>query len=144
MNTRLMLLVAALLCSLSFSSCSYHFHGVGHKGALAKRQPASILVHEDDSGDETCLRAISHALHQRGFPVVRGQSAPLVVKMSDTWRWDWVMYLKELDLVILDSKTGVMKAHAYYHNSPWHRYPSREWVVQKLFHELDKQGVFEK
>jgi hypothetical protein len=144
MNARPLLLVATLLCSLASASCSYTFRAHAAKGALAKRQPAAILVHTDDSGDKEILLAVEHGLHARGFPVQHGSRAALLVKVSDTWRWDWTMYLKELEITFIDSKTGTQKAHALYRNSPWHRYPSRTWVVQKLFHELDQQGVFQK
>ncbi len=144
MNTRALFLVTSLLCSLAFASCTQTFHAHAHKGALAKRQPVSIFVHEDDSGDQESLVAIHNALHARGFPVARGKSSRLEVKMSDTWRWHWSMYLKELDLMFIDTKTGKQLAQAHYYNSPWHKYPSRTWVVQKLFHELDQQGVFQK
>ena len=144
MNARPLLLVTTLLCSLAFASCTQTFHAHASKGALAKREPVSIFVHDDDSGEEECLVAIHNALHARGFPVARGKSSKLEVKMSDTWRWDWSMYLKKLDIEFIDTKTGQQKAHAHYHNSLWHKYPSRTWVVQKLFHELDQQGVFQK
>ncbi len=144
MNSRSLLLIATLLCSLASSSCSNIIGAHANKGALAKRQPATIVVHTDDSGDEEILLAVKHGLLARGFPVVHGKQAPLLVKVSDTWRWDWKMYLKELDIIIIDTKTGTQKAHAYYRNSPWHKYPSRTFVVQQMFHQMDQQGVFKK
>ena len=144
MKSRRLLLIASILCSLASASCTQLFHAHAHKGALAKREPVSIFVHTDDSGDKECLHAIAQSLHARGFPVSHDDKARLQVKMSDTWRWDWAMYLKELDIIFIDTKTGQQKAAAYYRNSPWHKYPSRTWVVQKLFHELDQQGVFQK
>jgi len=144
MNTRPLLLVATILCSLASASCSNIIGAHASKGALAKRQTATIVVHTDDSGDEEILLTVKQGLVARGFPVVHGQQAPLLVKVSDTWRWDWKMYLKELDIIIIDTKTNTQKAHAYYRNSPWHKYPSRTWVVQQMFHQMDQQGVFQK
>ena len=144
MNSRPLLLVATLLCTLASSSCTHIIGAHAAKGALAKRQPATIVVHTDDSGDEEILHAVKQGLVARGFPVVHGKQAPILVKVSDTWRWDWKMYLLRLDIIFIDTKTGTQKVHAYYRNSPWHKYPSRKLVVQQIFHQMDQQGVFQK
>ncbi len=70
--------------------------------------------------------------------------ASLQVQMADTWYWDIVMYLLELDLVFTEPATGAMKAQAHYRNSAFHGYPSQSKVVEKLFRELDAKGVFER
>lgn len=145
MKARLTLLLAAILCSLSFASCtSATFIAQGPKGALAKRQPVRVVVHEDDSGDQSCMLATEQAMQARGFKVVEGSHARLQVRVSDTWRWSWGMYLRDLNLIFTDAKTGVEKANAYYHSAPCRKHVPREWVVKTLFQKLDAQGVFQK
>ena len=145
MNARFTLLLAAILCSLSFASCtSATFIAQGPKGALAKRQPVRVVVHEDDSGDQACMLAAEHAMQARGFKVVEGNHARLQVRVSDNWRWSWGMYVKELNLTFTDTKTGAEKANAYYHSATCQKHRPSEWIVKTLFHKLDEQGVFQK
>lgn len=83
-------------------------------------------------------------MRSRGFEVVEGEHARLQVRMADNWRWDLVMYLKELELIFTDAKTGALKAQAFYRNSAWHTFPSGSRVIEKLFRKMDEQGVFQK
>jgi hypothetical protein len=105
---------------------------------------ARIVVDPDDSGDASCRRAVERELRSRGFQIASGGGTGLQVNMIDTWRWDVVPYLRELDLIFMDANSGVMKAQAHYRNSPFHGYPSQSRVVERLFRELDSKGVFAK
>ena len=137
-------LVFAILSSFTFSACTSTYRVDGGPGALAKRTTARVVVSADDSGDASCRRAIERELRARGFQTGESGKESLAVKMVDTWRWDIVMYLMELDLVFSDSESGAMKAQAHYRNSAFHGYPSQSQVVEELFRQLDAKGVFAK
>lgn len=134
----------AILCCLACASCTSTYRAEGARGALAKRETARIVVDADDSGDALCRRAVERELRTRGFQIADNGSASLSVKMMDSWHWDIVMYLLELDLVFTDANTGAMKAQAHYRNSAFHGFPSQSGVVEKLFLQLDAKGVFQK
>ena len=129
---------------LAMSSCTSTYRVNGSTGALAQGGTARIVVNSDDSGDASCRRAVERELQSRGFRVADDAKASLTVKMIDTWHWDVVMYLLELDLVFTDASSGSLRAQAHYRNSPFHGYPSQSDVVEKLFLELDQKGVFTK
>jgi hypothetical protein len=129
---------------LATTSCTSTYRVNGATGALAQGGTARIVVDPDDSGDASCRRAVERELRARGFRVADDAKASLTVKMIDTWRWDIVMYLLELDLVFTDASTGSLRAQAYYKNSPFHGYPSQSDVVEKLFLEMDQKGIFTK
>ena len=129
---------------LSCVACTSTYRADGARGALARRDVARIVVDPDDSGDALCRRAVERELRARGFQMATNGRTGLDVKMIDTWRWDIVMYLLELDLIFTDAATGAMKAQAHYRNSPLHGFPSQSDVVVKLFKELEARGVFAK
>ena len=77
-----------------------------------------------------------------GFTVADSTAAKLEVKMVDTWRWNWGMFLNELDLVFREAQTGILKAHSHYRIGPGLP-PSPSDVVTKMFKALDDKGVFQ-
>lgn len=138
-------LLALTVALLPLVSCTSSIRADGAKGALSRYSTAVIVVDPDDSGDSVCKKSIERELQMRGIQTTKDAAkADLKVEMSDTWYWDIVMYLLELDVAFLDAKNGEIRARANYRNSPLHGYPSRSGVVHRLFQKLDGEGVFKK
>jgi hypothetical protein len=138
-------LFALIVALLPLVSCTSSIRADGARGALSRYSTAVIVVDPDDSGDAVCKKWIERELQTRGIQTTKSpEKADLKVEMSDTWYWDIVMYLLELDVAFLDARTGEIRARAHYRNSPAHGYPSRSAVVERLFQKLDAEGVFEK
>lgn len=140
MKTRRFIL--ALFCSLACASCASPYRIAGARAALTGGGTATVGVAPGDSGDELALRTVEEELGARGFNIVDHDSARLVVTMADTWRWDEIMFLRDLDLTFTEQATGAVMAEAHYRHSQFHGYPTQTSVVQRLFKNLDDKGVF--
>lgn len=141
--------MAASLALLTVApSCSSTAQSSGVSGSLAGFTTASVEVKEDYSGDPTLRRAITDQLRMRGLKAADATSAAsgkhLVVRYADSWTWDIVMYLRELDIDFIDAKTGSSLATTCYQNSFIHSYPDQHEVVSRLFKDMDAKGFFKK
>lgn len=140
--------VTSLTLLILASSCTSTSQSSGTAGALAGFTTASVEVKEDYSGDPTLRRAITDQLRMRGLKAADTKSAAggrhLVVRYADSWTWDLVMYLRELDIDFVDAGTGSSLATASYQNSFIHSYPDQHEVVSRLFKDLDTKGLFKK
>jgi hypothetical protein len=132
----------SLLCLMTCASCASPYRVEGARAALAGGRTASVGVAPGDSGDELALSTVEEELSARGFSIVDRHSAHLIVTMADTWRWDEIMFLRDLDLTFTEPATGAVKAQARYRHSQFHGYPTQTSVVRTLFKNLEARGVF--
>jgi hypothetical protein len=100
---------------------------------------AYVVEHGGSGGDMDAL--IQKELLRHGLDVTSGadgaapESAQLVVKYADNWRWDLKMYLGSLDVMAFDAKTHVLLATGSWKNSVMHGFYSEDKVVDKIVSE---------
>lgn len=142
-TTRFILLAA--LCILAGCK-TYNSSGrpVGKYGSKTV-----YLVSDRPIDDYSIHSAITVELQKRGFRVIdSGNKAPtspknaLVLHYMDTWFWDMAMYLRFLDIRILDGKSSEIIATAHFKNGPIHTFPAPQRVVADMFADMDRQKVF--
>ncbi len=71
-----------------------------------------------------------------GPDVVKSNDADIIVKYSDSWRWDVAMYIKELHINVSEAKTGNILATGNWENSALHGFPNAEEVVNGVLKEI--------
>jgi hypothetical protein len=125
-------LLSVLVCSCATSSGVV----VNHASAPHVYQSAYVVVYGGNSSDMDAL--LQKELLRRGLDVTAGpdgaapQSAQLIVKYADDWKWDITMYLHSLDVMAFDSKTHSLLATGSWKNSVMHGFYSEDKVVDKV------------
>jgi hypothetical protein len=71
-----------------------------------------------------------------GPDVIKTNDADLLVKYSDRWRWDIVMYLEDVHIMIYDGKSGDLLATGLWQNSAFHKFPDAGEVVKGVMDEI--------
>lgn len=83
---------------------------------------------------------IRRAFEAHGYSVTSGRQeeipriVDLIVFYSDTWKWDFKMFLRELTVRVLDGRTKVVLAVGKYTSAPGdiHDYPTSEREAPRL------------
>ena len=137
-----------LLASISFLvSCET----TGSSGrSVSKHGSKTVYVVSDRPIDDyTIQSAIASELQKRGFRVIdSGDKSPslpknaLVLHYMDTWFWDVAMYLRYLDIRIIDGNNSEIIASAKFKNGPIHTFANPQRVVSDLFKDMDRQKIF--
>ena len=137
-----------LLLSISFLvSCET----TGSSGRSISKQgsKAVYIVSDRPIDDYTIHNAITSELQKRGFRVIdSGNKEPqlpknaLILHYMDTWFWDVIMYLRVLDIRILDGNNSEIMATAKFKNGPIHSYANPQRVVSDLFEDMEHQKIF--
>lgn len=118
--------------------------------SVSKHGSKTVYVVSDKPIDDyTIQSAITAELQKRGFRVIdSGSKSPklpknaLVLHYMDTWFWDVVMYLRVLDIRILDGNSSEIVATAKFKNGPIHSYANPQRVVADLFEDMDQKKIF--
>ena len=107
------------------------------------------IVSDRPIDDYTIHNAITSELQKRGFRVIdSGNKEPqlpknaLILHYMDTWFWDVIMYLRVLDIRILDGNNSEIMATAKFKNGPIHSYANPQRVVSDLFEDMEHQKIF--
>jgi hypothetical protein len=119
-------LLAALVC---LSGCStVNPASTLPQSSLRSFKSAYVVAHGGNSADmDTHMQ---EALISRGVSVRAGPESAkpadvdFYVVYSDSWRWDLMMYLKDLNIQFYEAKTGAMLASGSFHNSLLHSFPN--------------------
>ena len=69
---------------------------------------------------------------QQGAMSAKPASADVYVTFVDRWHWDMAMYLRTLDVAVIDNKSGKEVATGTYRNSALHGYPDAKKTSEEL------------
>lgn len=69
----------------------------------------------------------------------RSKDVDVLVTYVDVWRWDLVMYLKNLNVRIHDAETGDLLAIGQWSDSPLHGFRNAKVVMEELVGEMMKK-----
>jgi hypothetical protein len=131
--------IMALLGALFSVSCSATYTA---SGRVTKKGSVQITHNAEDSGDAGVKAAIKTELIKRGFTLTESAQSDLIARFSDTWRWDVLMYLSNLEISLTDRRTNQELATGRYRNAAVHTYPSVKNVVPLIFAKLDEESAF--
>lgn len=129
-----------LLSTLLISCATSQEVVFSQRSSQFKANSAYLTIHGGRSSDMDLH--LQNALVKRGLNVKTGAElmtypdADILIKYSDSWRWDIVMYLEMLNLNIFDSKTGDLLATGSWKNSAFHRFRGADVVVNDLLSEI--------
>jgi len=120
------LLLAGLVC---FSGCStINPASTLPQSNLRGYKSAYVVAHGGNSADMDAH--MQEALISRGVSVRAGPESAkpsdvdFYVVYTDSWRWDLMMYLKDLNIQFYEAKTGAMIASGSFSNSFLHSFPN--------------------
>ena len=88
-------------------------------------------------------------LRDRGFTVIDrsdkkfNECDGIIVQYIDHWKWDVVMYLHSLQIIIVDCKTNKVIATSVYKQGFFHSFPNSVKIVNQLFSDLDSKNIFQ-
>lgn len=135
-------LAATLL--LALQSCgTTNTASVSAPATIRNARSAHVIKPNDSSRDID--KFLQRAISEKGVrtsvmaPSQRSNS-DLTVTYVDRWHWDMVMYLRTLDISVLDP-AGNEVATAKYRNSALHSYPDPETTTKGLVDQIfEKSG----
>ena len=115
---------------------------VTFSGLVDKIKPRSayLAVHGGKSSDMDVH--IERDLRSRGLKVVTGPDvvktaeADILVKHSDRWRWDIVMYLEDVHITFYDAKSADLLATGLWQNSAMHKFRGADVVIKGVMDEI--------
>ncbi len=136
-------LYLALVLSISFAGCSttqqITLGKANHDKAI---QSISQVLDEGNSPQMNDNLAIS--LQGQGLTVkptlpqgtAKSQESDALISYVDVWRWDLVMYLKNLTVKLHDAGTGDLLAIGQWSDSPLHGFRDSKAVMDGLVTEM--------
>jgi hypothetical protein len=129
------------LLALSLVGCAGKYNIKSSDNMNTYTAKTAHVVHQGGNSKDMDAH-VSRAFVSKGFKVsesLPNQTIPktdLVVKYTDSWRWDITMYLNAVDITVVD-RNGNILATGNYTNSPfWHEWPSEGQVVQKIVDDM--------
>ena len=135
MNTIVRGFALAAAAVLASSCAETRSASVSQPAAIKSARSAYVVKHQESSREiETYLK---DALAKKG---VRAQAGPmsgkpagtdLQVTFVDRWQWDMAMYLRTLDVSVVD-KSGREVATGTYRNSALHGFPDARKTSEEL------------
>ncbi|WP_193214423.1 hypothetical protein [Luteolibacter marinus] len=134
------LLTRAFACAgaaLLAASCAETRNAtVQQPDAIRSARSAYVVKPGDSSRDvEVFLRdsiASKGVKASTGSLSAKPASADLYVTFVDRWHWDMAMYLRTLDVSVVDNRSGKEVASAMYRNSALHGYPDARKTCEEL------------
>jgi hypothetical protein len=113
------------------------------KGSFSKQIKSVVITPEENNSAEMTSN-LENALLSLGVTVKpavsvgvrKATDADAVVSYVDVWRWDIVMYLRELSLKVYDAETGDLLALGSWKNSPLHGFQDAKVVVKGLVDDV--------
>ena len=105
----------------------------------SKMETAYLVSHGGNSADMD--NHIQNELQAHGVKVQTGpdnmrSDTDLLVKYTDRWRWDLVMYLEDVHITFFEGKTGNLLGTGMWQNSAWHKFRGADVVVKSVMNEM--------
>lgn len=133
----------AVISLVILSGCSTTQDVVLAKATPTKKVSTVARAPEPDNAADMNDH-LDAALKTQGFvvkqPVAPGMrksaDADAIVTYADTWRWDLVMYLKDLTVRLYDAETGDLLVMGQWHDFAMHGFRDAKVVMQNLVGEM--------
>lgn len=130
------------------SGCATYSDVTVYPMAPGKRyQAAYVVAHAGRSSDiDTSMQA---ALASRGLQVKAGaegqysEHTDLVFRYEDSWRWDWIMYLRRLEIQVYDADSHTQIASGQWGSDSPYGYKGLDKAVAELMDELFRKANFD-
>jgi hypothetical protein len=137
--------VAVLSAAFLAASCAETKKATVINPAVIKSARSAYVVKPDDSSRDVEL-FLKGAFSGRGVSAQTGSlagkpaSADVYVTFVDRWHWDMAMYLRTLDVSVVDNRSGKEVATAMYRNSALHGYPDARKTSEELIGLIYQQA----
>lgn len=129
--------LATVSAAFLAASCAETRNATVTQPAVIKNARSAYVVKPGDSSRDVDV-FLKDAVAKKG---VRTQAGPLSAKPAsadvyityvDRWHWDMAMYLRTLDVSVVDNRSGKEVATAMYRNSALHGYPDPRKTSEEL------------
>ncbi len=123
-----------LLSIVCLISCASTQNAVVNPAAVLPTEPLVAYVEKLGGRSADVDAHIERALISNGIGVTADRATSnLLVKHTDDWKWDIVMYLRGLDVQMYDARTGTLIGSARYSNAAFtHSYPNVGKIADEL------------
>lgn len=117
---------------------------VANPAVIKSARSAYVVKPADSSRDVEVF--LKDAIARKGVTTHQGAmsskpaSADIYVTFVDRWHWDMTMYLRTLDVAVIDNKSGKEVATAMYRNSAVHGYPDVRKTSEELINLIYAQA----
>ena len=117
---------------------------VANPAVIKSARSAYVVKPSDSSRDVEVF--LKDAIAKKGVQAQQGAmsskpaSADVYVTFVDRWHWDMAMYLRTLDVAVIDNKSGKEVATAMYRNSALHGYPDARKTAEELINLIYAQA----
>lgn len=123
-----------------FAGCGGSYHVKESASAANYRVTTAYVVNQGGKSTDMDNHVV-RALMSKGLKVSSGLSEQknplpdLLVKYSDGWQWDLLMYLSKVEITFYD-KSGNILVTGGYENSFWHEWPNPAETVQRVIDDM--------
>lgn len=130
-----------IVCSVCLIGCATSRNVSSSRTLSAPLRSLKTVYVVNNGGKSNIGENIQDTLVHYGFNVRSGpdvstlKDTDLIVRYTDRWRWDLVMYLRSLDVRVYDGATGDLLVSGSWKNSPLHGFYSAETVVTTLLND---------
>jgi len=134
-------LLLTLSVSLLLFSCGNQVTTSGSPISALKTN-SIYLVCDRELDSQEVHNSIKRELQSSGLRVIdlrdkkNPQVSGLILHYEDTWGWDLVTLIRDLDVRIIDGKTNRVISKAHYKQKATWPYPSVDKVVQTTFEKM--------
>ncbi len=128
--------VAVVSAAFLAASCSATRNASVSQPSVIKSARSAYVVKPGDSSRDVEV-FLKEAFAKKGLRAQAGPqsgkaAADLQVTFIDRWHWDMTMYLRTLDVSVIDNRSGKEVATAMYRNSALHGYPDPRKTSEEL------------
>lgn len=133
--------IIVIACAALLFGCATSRNVTASRDAPPLKSFKSAYV-VNNGGKSNIGETIQDKLMLYGFVVKSGpdvvtlDNTDLIVRYTDRWQWDLVMYLRSLDVRVYEGATGSLLVTGSWKNSPLHGFHSVEAVVSEVLNDI--------
>jgi hypothetical protein len=145
MRTRNSAVTLIAVLGLALTGCATSSGVISNPNAQKVDYHSAYIVTHGGNGADMDANLQKEFL-RHGFGVIAGAddgthgNAQLIVRYADDWKWDIVMYLRSLDVMVYDAKSGTLIATGSWKNSVFHGFYDSQKIVGQVVDETLSKG----
>lgn len=149
-STQLSVICAAAIVISPLLGCSSSSLRVTGTRIQSDRPLSTVYVVSHGGESRGVDASIQADLFRRGYVVTTGpegsapKDADLLVRFTESWSWDFTMYLKAASILCYDGRTGTLIASGDWRNGGGlgHGWPSTDSIVARILDSIvQKTGL---